>query len=240
MQSASPSPLLKLCMDHRTAEGGRTRKESLLDLAEKDAVCIETMHRRAAHFSGGRMPAYSSPRRALSERMVVTVESGVAVGSGEYLMDIYVGTPPRRFRMIMDTGSDLNWLQCAPCLDCFEQRGPVFDPAASSSYRNVTCPGGHSSKHTAPSALAAIGGASASASSSSSTVLRSMAAMAPIARSSWLHGRSRRRHQNTGAARDRAEEASEEYPSRAEGSQEDQNTCILINKVNKYVKCHLK
>ncbi|CAD6218168.1 unnamed protein product [Miscanthus lutarioriparius] len=28
---------------------------------------------------------------------------------------------------------------CALCLDCFEQRGPVFDPAASSSYRNVTC-----------------------------------------------------------------------------------------------------
>ncbi|CAD6254060.1 unnamed protein product [Miscanthus lutarioriparius] len=162
MQSASPSPLLKLRMDHRTAEGGRTRKESLLDLAEKDAVCIETMHRRAARFSGGRMPAYSSPRRALSERMVATVESGVAVGSGEYLMDIYVGTPPRRFRMIMDTGSDLNWLQCAPCLDCFEQRGPVFDPATSSSYRNVTCPGSHSSKHTAPPALAAIGGTSAS------------------------------------------------------------------------------
>lgn len=39
----------------------------------------------------------------------------------------------------MDTGSDLNWLQCAPCLACFEQRGPVFDPAASSTYRNVTC-----------------------------------------------------------------------------------------------------
>jgi len=54
-------------------------------------------------------------------------------------MDVYVGTPPRRFRMIMDTGSDLNWLQCAPCLDCYEQLGPVFDPAASSSYRNVTC-----------------------------------------------------------------------------------------------------
>jgi hypothetical protein len=67
------------------------------------------------------------------------VESGVAIGSGEYLVDVYVGTPPRRFQMIMDTGSDLNWLQCAPCLDCFEQRGPVFDPAASTSYRNVTC-----------------------------------------------------------------------------------------------------
>lgn len=138
-QPASSSPSLQLRMKHRSAEGGRTRKESFLDSAEKDAVRIETMHRRAARSGVARMPASSSPRRALSERMVATVESGVAVGSGEYLMDVYVGTPPRRFRMIMDTGSDLNWLQCAPCLDCFEQRGPVFDPTASSSYRNVTC-----------------------------------------------------------------------------------------------------
>ena len=140
-QPASLSPSLKLHMNRRAAEGGRTRKESVLDLADKDAVRIETMHRRAARSGGDRTPASpsSSPRRALSERMVATVESGVAVGSGEYLMDVYVGTPPRRFRMIMDTGSDLNWLQCAPCLDCFDQVGPVFDPAASSSYRNVTC-----------------------------------------------------------------------------------------------------
>jgi aspartyl protease family protein len=144
---ASPSPSLKLHMTHRRgAEGGRTRKGSFLDLAEKDAVRIEAMHRRAASSS-------SSPRRGRalseSERVVATVESGVAVGSAEYLMDVYVGTPPRRFQMIMDTGSDLNWLQCAPCLDCFEQRGPVFDPAASSSYRNLTC-GDPRCGHVAP------------------------------------------------------------------------------------------
>lgn len=141
-QQASPSPSLKLHMTHRAAAaaGDKTRKDSILDSAAKDAVRIETMHRRAILRSGGEQtPASSSPRRALSERLVATVKSGVAVGSGEYLMDVYVGTPPRRFQMIMDTGSDLNWLQCAPCLDCFEQRGPVFDPAASSSYRNVTC-----------------------------------------------------------------------------------------------------
>ncbi|CAL5022298.1 unnamed protein product [Urochloa decumbens] len=138
--ASQPSPSLKLHMTRRAAEAGGTRRDLVLDSARKDAVRIETMHRKAAaaRAGGGERASYS-PRRALSERLVATVESGVAVGSGEYLMDVYVGTPPRRFRMIMDTGSDLNWLQCAPCLDCFEQRGPVFDPAASSSYRNVTC-----------------------------------------------------------------------------------------------------
>jgi len=140
-QPASLSPSLKLHMTRRADAAGRTRKDSFLDSAHKDAVRIETMRRRAspARPGGERAAAAYSPRRALSERLVATVESGVAVGSGEYLMDVYVGTPPRRFQMIMDTGSDLNWLQCAPCLDCFEQRGPVFEPAASSTYRNVTC-----------------------------------------------------------------------------------------------------
>ncbi|XP_062218906.1 aspartic proteinase nepenthesin-2-like [Phragmites australis] len=140
-QPARMSPSLKLYMSHRAAADaavGRTRKDSFLESAKKDAVRIETIHRRAALAGGDRSPA-SSPRRALLERLVATVESGVAVGSGEHLMEVYVGTPPRRFPMIMDTGSDLNWLQCAPCRACFEQRGPVFDPAASSSYRNVTC-----------------------------------------------------------------------------------------------------
>jgi len=140
-QPASLSPSLKLHMTRRAAAASSTRKDSFLDSAQKDAARIETMRRRAssARPGGERAAAAYSPRRALSERLVATVESGVAVGSGEYLMDVYVGTPPRRFLMIMDTGSDLNWLQCAPCLDCFEQRGPVFEPAASSTYRNVTC-----------------------------------------------------------------------------------------------------
>ncbi|KAL6633922.1 hypothetical protein ACP70R_026593 [Stipagrostis hirtigluma subsp. patula] len=140
-QPAAGPPSLKLHMTRRAAAdlaAGRTRKDSFLASADKDITRIDTMHRRAAR-AGAERAASSSPRRALSERLVATVGSGVAVGSGEYLVDVYVGTPPRRFQMIMDTGSDLNWLQCAPCLACFEQRGPVFDPAASSSYRNVTC-----------------------------------------------------------------------------------------------------
>ncbi|KAE8774309.1 aspartic proteinase nepenthesin-2-like [Hordeum vulgare] len=137
---ARRTPSLKLHMTHRSASAGATGTGLfVLDSAKKDAARIDTMHGRRAALPGAAQRKGSRPRRALSERVVATVESGVAVGSGEYLVDVYVGTPPRRFRMIMDTGSDLNWLQCAPCLDCFHQTGPVFDPAASASYRNVTC-----------------------------------------------------------------------------------------------------
>uniref|UniRef100_A0A0D3F491 Peptidase A1 domain-containing protein n=1 Tax=Oryza barthii TaxID=65489 RepID=A0A0D3F491_9ORYZ len=116
VEEVSRSPSLKLHMTHRSAAeaaaAGRTRKESFLDSAGKDVARIHTMLRRVAGAGGGRAATNSTPRRALAERIVATVESGVAVGSGEYLVDLYVGTPPRRFQMIMDTGSDLNWLQC--------------------------------------------------------------------------------------------------------------------------------
>ncbi|KAH7295924.1 hypothetical protein KP509_27G070700 [Ceratopteris richardii] len=67
------------------------------------------------------------------------VESGVTLGSGEYFMDVYIGSPPRHFMLIMDTGSDLIWTQCNPCKNCYEQEGPLFTPNSSSSYRLVTC-----------------------------------------------------------------------------------------------------
>ncbi|XP_049370670.1 aspartyl protease family protein 2-like [Solanum verrucosum] len=75
----------------------------------------------------------------LSGKLMATLESGVSLGSGEYFMDVFVGTPPKHFSLILDTGSDLNWLQCVPCYDCFEQNGPHYDPKDSSSFRNISC-----------------------------------------------------------------------------------------------------
>ncbi|KAM5559462.1 aspartic proteinase CDR1-like [Rosa sericea] len=58
---------------------------------------------------------------------------------GEYLVNISIGTPPRTFIGIVDTGSDLIWTQCMPCRECFEQNPPLFDPASSSTYRELSC-----------------------------------------------------------------------------------------------------
>lgn len=42
--------------------------------------------------------------------------------------------------VIIDTGSDLSWIQCAPCKSCYPQLdNPVFDPASSPTLRNVSC-----------------------------------------------------------------------------------------------------
>ncbi|CAL9224900.1 unnamed protein product [Arabidopsis halleri] len=59
--------------------------------------------------------------------------------SGEYLMNISLGTPPFPIMAIADTGSDLLWTQCKPCDDCYTQVDPLFDPKASSTYKDVSC-----------------------------------------------------------------------------------------------------
>ncbi|KAL2330958.1 hypothetical protein Fmac_018539 [Flemingia macrophylla] len=58
---------------------------------------------------------------------------------GEYLMRFFLGTPSVERLAIFDTGSDLSWVQCAPCKSCYPQDTPLFDPTQSSTYMDVTC-----------------------------------------------------------------------------------------------------
>ncbi|KAL0373828.1 UNVERIFIED_CONTAM: Aspartyl protease family protein 2 [Sesamum radiatum] len=68
-----------------------------------------------------------------------SVISGLAQGSGEYFTRIGIGTPPKYVYMVLDTGSDVVWVQCSPCRKCYSQTDPVFDPKASTSFLGVSC-----------------------------------------------------------------------------------------------------
>ncbi|KAE8652457.1 protein ASPARTIC PROTEASE IN GUARD CELL 1 [Cucumis sativus] len=53
-----------------------------------------------------------------------------------------VGQPQQPSFFVLDTGSDVTWLQCLPCAGkngCYEQITPIFDPELSSSYNPVSC-----------------------------------------------------------------------------------------------------
>ena len=54
-------------------------------------------------------------------------------------MKYSVGKPPVQIIGIADTGSDLIWLRCKPCSDCYKQRAPLVDPKRSSTYKKVPC-----------------------------------------------------------------------------------------------------
>lgn len=81
----------------------------------------------------------SAADSSLHIQVMATLKSGVSLGSGEYFMDVFIGTPPKKFQLIVDTGSDLTWIQCLPCHDCFNQTGPFYNPNDSTSFRPVPC-----------------------------------------------------------------------------------------------------
>ncbi|KAF5481516.1 hypothetical protein F2P56_002158 [Juglans regia] len=157
----SGKPSVKLHLKHKPLTQQMDPKISVAEFTTKDLTRIQTLHTRIIEKKNQNTvsrlkkdskqpknesklvfaPAASpeSYTGSLSGQLMATLESGVSLGSGEYFIDVFVGTPPKHFSLILDTGSDLNWIQCVPCLDCFEQKGPHYDPKGSSSFRNISC-----------------------------------------------------------------------------------------------------
>ncbi|XP_044491776.1 aspartyl protease family protein 2 [Mangifera indica] len=108
--------------------------ESLFNLRlQRDSLRVKTLNSiiesAALNGSGARRSgAFSS-----------SIISGLAQGSGEYFTRIGVGTPPKYVYMVLDTGSDVLWLQCAPCRKCYSQTDPIFEPLKSRSYSKLPC-----------------------------------------------------------------------------------------------------
>lgn len=73
------------------------------------------------------------------EGLSTPITSGISQGSGEYFARVGLGTPVQSYYMVIDTGSDINWLQCEPCSDCYQQSDPIYNPAASASYAALPC-----------------------------------------------------------------------------------------------------
>ncbi|KAK1408769.1 hypothetical protein QVD17_40807 [Tagetes erecta] len=153
---------LKLHLKHRSSSQPTIPpKDSLFHSAVNDLTRIQTLHKRilvekqnpkklAGNFKNEAQPP--STAETFAGKLMGTLKSGVTLGSGEYFMDVFIGTPPKHYNLILDTGSDLNWIQCTPCYDCFEQTGPHYDPNQSKTYQNITCNDPRCSLVTSPDA----------------------------------------------------------------------------------------
>ncbi|PON36480.1 Aspartic peptidase [Parasponia andersonii] len=125
---------LSLQLHHLDALSTDQSPEQLFDLRlQRDAMRVKSLYSLVASTNGSRV-GYGSGSGFSS-----SVISGLAQGSGEYFTRLGVGTPPRYVYMVLDTGSDVVWLQCAPCKKCYTQADPVFDPAKSRSFAGIPC-----------------------------------------------------------------------------------------------------
>ncbi|EOA12328.1 hypothetical protein CARUB_v10007923mg [Capsella rubella] len=86
-----------------------------------------------------RRSARSTLQLAKYEASPNSAQSVITSNHGEYLMNISIGTPPFPTLAIADTGSDLIWTQCKPCIKCYRQTAPIFNPKESTTYKNVSC-----------------------------------------------------------------------------------------------------
>ena len=131
-------PTIALNLEHRDVLAFNATPEALFNLRlQRDAFRVESLSKMAAAAGGKR--AGGNGTRVRGKDFSSSVTSGLAQGSGEYFTRLGVGTPPKYVYMVLDTGSDIVWIQCAPCRKCYSQTDPVFDPKKSVSFSGIAC-----------------------------------------------------------------------------------------------------
>ncbi|GJN02784.1 hypothetical protein PR202_ga20170 [Eleusine coracana subsp. coracana] len=129
MAASTPSIKgLRVHLTHVDAHGNYSR----LQLLQRAA-------RRSRHRMSRLVARMSSSKSVVLASGGADLQVPVHAGNGEFLMDLAIGTPALSYSAIVDTGSDLVWTQCKPCIECFNQSTPLFDPSSSSTYSLVPC-----------------------------------------------------------------------------------------------------
>ncbi|KAL6001669.1 hypothetical protein ACLOJK_007409 [Asimina triloba] len=68
------------------------------------------------------------------------IVSGASAGSGQYLVDFRIGSPPQTLLLVADTGSDLVWAKCSACRNCSRHApGATFLARHSSTFSPFHC-----------------------------------------------------------------------------------------------------
>ncbi|KAF8657342.1 hypothetical protein HU200_060110 [Digitaria exilis] len=103
----------------------------------------ETLHRdqlRAAHIHA--KVSRNTTKDLKQSAVTIPTSPGFSIGTAEYVITVGVGTPAVSQVMNIDTGSDVSWVQCAPCAaagSCYSEKDKLFDPTKSSTYAAFTC-----------------------------------------------------------------------------------------------------
>jgi len=63
------------------------------------------------------------------------------MGIGTHYAHVYVGTPPQRVSVIVDTGSHHTAFPCAGCKSCGKHTDSYFEPSKSSTLQKLGCNG---------------------------------------------------------------------------------------------------
>ncbi|XP_050370169.1 aspartic proteinase NANA, chloroplast-like [Argentina anserina] len=141
---------MKLELIHRNSlrdEMPKTQLELIQELQRHDLIRHQMISRRGQHHHHH---ISTGIRRFALEKasIAMPLSSAWDFGTGQYLVQIKVGTPSQRFLLIADTGSDLTWMRCkygcgGKCglkrAKLKKNKKKVFRPAQSSTFKTIPC-----------------------------------------------------------------------------------------------------
>ncbi|PIA34594.1 hypothetical protein AQUCO_03700111v1, partial [Aquilegia coerulea] len=67
------------------------------------------------------------------------IEAWVRPEANEYVVEFYIGKPAVKYYAMIDTGSKLFWLQCDPCLKCYNMSIPRYNLETSETFIPMLC-----------------------------------------------------------------------------------------------------
>ncbi|KAL3512002.1 hypothetical protein ACH5RR_024719 [Cinchona calisaya] len=94
-----------------------------------DKTRVQSIQARIRNLVSGKTEAHSQTQ--------IPITSGVNLHTLNYIVTVRLGG--KNMTVIVDTGSDLTWVQCQPCKQCYNQPEPLFDPKISTSYHSIPC-----------------------------------------------------------------------------------------------------
>jgi len=77
-------------------------------------------------------PATAQRRHGLDEAKLLSSEEG-------HYVEAYIGTPPQKASLVIDTGSATTVLPCSSCSNCGTHANKPFDPQLSTTVRTIGC-----------------------------------------------------------------------------------------------------
>lgn len=129
-QASHDGQIVRLKLMHRNSHGSpfrnssATRFETVTSLLRHDklrlAAFVKSILRSSSSKRTDKRSHYSAHDQVRGEsggglggaKIGTPIFSGASVSSGQYFVDLEIGTPSKRFLLIADTGSDLMWVNC--------------------------------------------------------------------------------------------------------------------------------
>lgn len=109
------------------------------DLIHRDSLQSPSLYSSSERVKTALQRSFNRAKNLVQDHSPRSASADIVPDQGEYLMRFSLGTPQVETLAIADTGSDLTWIQCKPCILCFKQKSPLFEPKKSSTYEPVSC-----------------------------------------------------------------------------------------------------